>query len=115
MRNSVSLLHSFTRNGVSGTSPFPSGRYTKYEARKLPEKVKIRYFLHPLYQKEVRVVDKRNYIDEQYYLIEFFDNVIVYLPLWMTDAEYCNSCKISEEPLCSLKALHELSLFFIER
>ena len=103
------------RNRVSSANEFPSGRYTKYEARTLPEKVKIEYFLHPLYQKEVRVVDKRNYIDEQYYLIEFFDNMVVYLPLWMTDAEYCNSCKISEEARCSLKALHELSFIFMER
>ena len=85
----------------------PSGRYTEYEARKYAEKVTIRYFLHPLYQQEVQVVGKRNYIHEKYHLIEFFEN-IAYLPEWMADAEYCNSCRITDEPRSSLKALHEL-------
>jgi hypothetical protein len=44
---------------------------------------------------------------EKYHLIEFFEN-IAYLPEWMADAEYCNSCTITDEPRSSLKALHEL-------
>lgn len=86
-----------------------SGRYTKYEAPKYPEKVKIHYFLHPLYQQEVPVIDKRDYIHEKYFLIKFFDN-IVYIPVWMTDPEYCSSCTIAKQPRCCLEALHQLCL-----
>ena len=71
--------------------------------------VKIYYFLHPLYQKDVEVIGKRTFISDKYYLIKFFDKTI-YLPVWMTDSDYCSTLTISEHPQCDLKSLHELRL-----
>jgi hypothetical protein len=67
----------------------------------------VEYFLHPFYQKEVRVVDKRDYLHERYYLVEFFENVI-FIPAWMADAEKCQQCILQQQPQCSINALLDL-------
>ena len=87
----------------------PSRRYNTYKRSNFPAKVKIHYFLHPLYQKNVEVVDNRTFVSDKYYLIKFFDKII-YLPVWMTEPDYCSTLTISENPQCDLKALHKLRL-----
>ncbi len=87
----------------------PKGRYTIYKRSHYPYGIKVHYFLHPLYQREVKVVDKRHFVHEQYYLIELFDK-ITFLPTWMTDPTYCSNLTLRENAQCSLKALYELSL-----
>ena len=72
------------------------------------------YFLHPLYSKEVTVVDEHNYnsqkVSQKVDRIQFFDNSVVRLPAWMTDAEYCSSCILQEQPGCSLASLRQLRM-----
>ena len=80
-----------------------------YKRQNFPTKIRVHYFLHPLYQQKVEVVEKKTCCNEQFYLIKFFDQV-KYIPIWMTDAQYCNSIEISEKPKCSLKTLFELQL-----
>ena len=87
----------------------PKGRNTIHERHNWPIRVNIHYFLHPLYRQEVKVVDKRNFVHEKYFLVEFFDSII-FLPIWMTDPDYCGDLQLLENPRCSLKALQDLSL-----
>ncbi len=87
----------------------PKRRKTTHKRYNFPERVKIHYFLHPLYQQEVKVIDTRNFVYEKFYLIELFDKT-TFLPAWMTDPAYCSTLALSEKPQCSLESLHALSL-----
>lgn len=87
----------------------PKGRNTIHKRSNWPKKVKIHYFLHPRYQQEVKIVDKRNFIHETYYLIKLFDRTF-FLPFWMTDPYYCHDLTLKKNAQCSLKALHKLRL-----
>ena len=84
----------------TGTQISPIVRSTTHKQFHFPDRVKIHYFLHPLYQQEVKVLDKRNFVTEKYYLIEFFEKT-VFLPVWMTDPDYCSTLTISENPISS--------------
>jgi hypothetical protein len=71
-------------------------------------RIKIRYFLHPLYRTEVSVVHERRLFSEKVYAIRLLDNSVTYLPGWMADPEVCDRCLLQNKPECSLAALLEL-------
>lgn len=81
--------------------------------RYLPKTIKIEYFLHPLYLKKATVLDKREFGNEKFYLIQFFENT-VFIPLWMTDSEYCKSCIVEQKPQCSIQALSDLQNLLVD-
>jgi len=87
----------------------PKWRNTIYERRCSSKTVKIHYFLHPLYQQEVPVVDQRNFVHETYYLIALFDKTC-FMPIWMSDPAYCRDLQLKEHAHSSLKALTALRL-----
>jgi hypothetical protein len=70
--------------------------------------VRVHYFCHPLYGKEVEVFSQYKCSGETFYLISLFDNSRVFLPAWMADADVCQSCVVQAAPVCSLKALRDL-------
>ena len=72
--------------------------------------VKIHYFCHPFYQKEVPVLYRSKKDGHHYYLIELFDNTRTHLPEWMTDPIICQTCELKEDPVCSLNALNSLKM-----
>lgn len=82
----------------------PRGRNTTHKQ----QRVTVHYFLHPLYTQEVQVEKELNYTSGKVYCIKFFDNLETYLPAWMTDPEYCGSCRLQDAPESSLRALREL-------
>jgi len=108
MLDFIIVFRKYTDSTQSVPAAFPSGRYTTYKAHKNVESVTIHYFLHPLYEQTVTVLDKRDFVTEKFYIIAFFENQ-VYLPAWMTDPGYCQRCQIAETPCCCFKALQELS------
>jgi hypothetical protein len=63
---------------------------------------------HAFFNQDVRVVGKREYEKEKFFIIQFFDNSI-YLPAWMADADYCARCQVVEQPQCAVSALLELA------
>lgn len=67
--------------------------------------VKVYYFCHPLYGKEVEIIAHVTRANEHYYIISFFDNSKVYIPTWMTDPFICQQLCVEKEPNCSLNAL----------
>jgi hypothetical protein len=85
----------------------PTGHYT---ARKqlYRQSVQVHYFLHPLYENEVPVLETRHCGSEESFLVRLIDNTVLMLPFWMTDPEFCQRCKVQEKPGCSLEALQEL-------
>jgi hypothetical protein len=62
-----------------------------------------------MYQQEVKVVDHRNFVHETYYLIELFDRTF-FMPVWMSDPDYCRDLKMKAKAHSSIKALTELRL-----
>lgn len=86
---------------------WPKGRYNTYNGNNFPKTLKVEYFLHPFYQQNVEIVGKRDLTIDKFYLIKFFETV-VYLPSWMTDPVYCETCAISRTPQCSIQALSDL-------
>lgn len=89
------------------------GRNTIHERRNWPKFVTIHYFLHPRYQQEVEIIEKRDFVHEKYYLTVFFDRTVL-LPDWMTDLDYCRALELQETARCSLTALQELRLLIDE-
>jgi len=73
--------------------------------------VKIHYFCHPLYQKEVPCLNSLKKAGQHYYIIVLFDKSRTYLPQWMTDPIVCRTCKLQEQPVCSVNALKSLKKF----
>jgi len=67
--------------------------------------IKIHYFLHPLCNQHVPIVNEQTLAGEQHYMIRLFDNSMMLLPAWMTDAEFCAGLVLQERPQCSLSAL----------
>ena len=70
--------------------------------------IKVHYICHPLYGKEVEIIGHSTKGNERFYIISFFDNSKVYLPVWMTDPLVCQHCVIQDEAICSLTALRSL-------
>lgn len=70
--------------------------------------VKVYYFCHPLYGKEVEVIAHTTRADDHFYVISFFGKSKVYMPTWMADPIICQQLCIEKEPNCSLTTLHLL-------
>lgn len=85
----------------------PRGHHTTTKDRFLPSHLEVLYFQHLLCQQEVKVVGQRNFISERFYIVQFFDNRF-FLPAWMADPDYCNSCILIKLPQCSLSALQRI-------
>jgi hypothetical protein len=56
----------------------------------------------------VQVVKELNFTSGKVYCIKFLDNLETYLPAWMADPEFCESCRLQDTPESSLVALREL-------
>jgi len=85
-----------------------SGSRTTHNRKFLPTTLKICYFQHPFYNQQVKVVGKRDFEQERFFIVQLFDNS-VFLPAWMADADYCHRCQFAEQPQCSVSALLELA------
>lgn len=80
----------------------------QHTARITGEVLKVHYFCHPLYGKEVEVLERQRHGGEYYYLVLFFDNSRWLLPAWMTDEVICRALVVQARPVCSLSALRSL-------
>ena len=73
--------------------------------------IKVHYFLHPLYGREVQILKELKFRSEKVFVAPLFDKAVVHLPSWMSDPDYCSSCKTQEQPEASLDALRCLRKF----
>ncbi len=85
----------------------PIGAHNAYKRKFLPSKVTVYYPFHPAYPRELMVVEKRDFKNDQFYLVQFLDKII-YLPTWMTDAGCCQTISVEAPPRCSVEALCQL-------
>ena len=83
-------------------------RNSKQEDKIQPRSIKVHYFCHPLYGKEIKILGHSSRGSDKFYIVSFFDNSNGYLPVWMTDPLICQQCVVREEPVCSLAALRRL-------
>jgi hypothetical protein len=86
-------------------------RFGSFSAGSTQKVVKIHYFCHPLYNKEVAVLYRFKKAGQHYYMVTLFDKTRAYLPEWMTDPISCQSCELQQQPVCSLSALYSLKKF----
>jgi hypothetical protein len=86
----------------------PSGSRNTSNRKFLPATLTVCYFQHPFYNQQVKVIGKRDFESEKFFIIQLFDNSI-FLPAWMADADYCERCEFVEAPQCSVSALLELA------
>lgn len=70
--------------------------------------VKVYYRWHPLYNKEIEVVNEIKRGGEQYYQIRLLDSSSTLIPSWMTDMAFCHRFVLRDKAYCSIQALEKL-------